>query len=51
MQQKGLTLAVNVPVVTVVQSVVDSAKQVGQSKNDRVNAMTAVNAGFIESPA
>ncbi|WP_151803139.1 two-partner secretion domain-containing protein [Acinetobacter guillouiae] len=46
MEQKGLTLAVNVPVVTAVQSVLDSAKQVGQSKNDRVNAMAASNAGF-----
>ena len=46
MEQKGLTLAVNVPVVTAVQSVLDSAKQVGQSKNDRVNAMAAANAGF-----
>ncbi|HHP6694859.1 hemagglutinin repeat-containing protein [Acinetobacter baumannii] len=46
MQQKGLTLAVNVPVVSAVQSVVESAKQVGQSKNDRVNAMAAANAGF-----
>ncbi|QPN35028.1 hypothetical protein I5592_18860 [Acinetobacter baumannii] len=27
-------------------SVVESAKQVGQSKNDRVNAMAAANAGF-----
>lgn len=46
MEQKGLTLAVNVPVVTAVQSVLDSTKQVGQSKNDRVNAMAAANAGF-----
>ncbi|MCV2442582.1 two-partner secretion domain-containing protein [Acinetobacter bereziniae] len=46
MEQKGLTLAVNVPVVSAVQSVVDSSKQVGQSKNDRVNAMAAANAGF-----
>ncbi|MDQ9029077.1 two-partner secretion domain-containing protein [Acinetobacter nosocomialis] len=46
MQQKGLTVAVNVPVVSAVQSVVESAKQVGQSKNDRVNAMAAANAGF-----
>ncbi|KHO14397.1 adhesin HecA family 20-residue repeat protein [Acinetobacter baumannii] len=46
MQQKGLTLAVNVPVVSAVQSVAESAKQVGQSKNDRVNAMAAANAGF-----
>lgn len=46
MEQKGLTLAVNVPVVSAVQSVVDLSKQVGQSKNDRVNAMAAANAGF-----
>ncbi|BAP36441.1 hypothetical protein AS4_15010 [Acinetobacter guillouiae] len=46
MEQKGLTLAVNVPVITAVQSVSNSAKQVGQSKNDRVNAMAAANAGF-----
>ncbi|MGE8654479.1 MAG: hemagglutinin repeat-containing protein [Acinetobacter gandensis] len=46
MEQKGLTLAVNVPVVSAVQSVLDSSKQVGQSKNDRVNAMAAANAGF-----
>ncbi|MGN0935652.1 two-partner secretion domain-containing protein [Acinetobacter amyesii] len=46
MEQKGLTLAVNVPVITAVQSVVESTKQVGQSKNDRVNAMAAANAGF-----
>ena len=46
MEQKGLTLAVNVPVITAVQSVAEAAKQVGQSKNDRVNAMAAANAGF-----
>ena len=46
MEQKGLTFAVNVPVVTAVQSVLDSTKQVGQSKNDRVNVMAAANAGF-----
>lgn len=46
MEQKGLTLAVNVPIVAAVQSALDSTKQVGQSKNDRVNAMAAANAGF-----
>ncbi|WP_228272628.1 two-partner secretion domain-containing protein [Acinetobacter soli] len=46
MQQKGLTIAVNVPVVTAVQSAVESTKQVGQSKNDRVNAMAAANSAF-----
>ncbi|MEN5171141.1 hemagglutinin repeat-containing protein [Acinetobacter higginsii] len=46
MEQKGLTLAVNVPVVSAVQTALESSKQVGQSKNDRVNAMAAANAGF-----
>ncbi|SEL47814.1 filamentous hemagglutinin [Acinetobacter sp. DSM 11652] len=46
MEQKGLTLAVNVPIVQQVESVLDSSNQVGQSKNDRVNAMAAANAGF-----
>ena len=46
MEQKGLTLAVNVPIVQQVEAVLDSSKQVGQSKNDRVNAMAAANAGF-----
>ncbi|WP_228270355.1 hemagglutinin repeat-containing protein [Acinetobacter colistiniresistens] len=46
MEQKGLTLAVNVPVVSNVQTALESGKQVGQSKNDRVNAMAAANAGF-----
>ncbi|WP_343316500.1 hemagglutinin repeat-containing protein [Acinetobacter soli] len=46
MQQKGLTIAVNVPVVTAVQSAVESTKQVGQSKNDRVNVMAAANSAF-----
>ncbi|MEB6478665.1 two-partner secretion domain-containing protein [Acinetobacter vivianii] len=46
MEQKGLTVAVNVPVVSAVQTSLESGKQVGQSKNDRVNAMAAANAGF-----
>lgn len=46
MEQKGLTVAVNVPVVSAVQTALESGKQVGQSKNDRVNAMAAANAGF-----
>lgn len=45
-EKKGLTIAVNVPVVTAVQSAVNSAQQVGQSKSGRVNAMAAANSGF-----
>ena len=45
-EQKGLTLAVNVPVVSAIQTVMDATQQVGQSNNGRVNAMAAANAGF-----
>ncbi|WP_066078902.1 two-partner secretion domain-containing protein, partial [Bergeriella denitrificans] len=43
-EQKGLTVAVNVPVVQAVQGAVAAAKTVGKSKNARVNAMAAANA-------
>ncbi|MFA9500271.1 hemagglutinin repeat-containing protein, partial [Mannheimia sp. E30BD] len=49
MEQKGVTVAVNIPVVQAIQAVektVNSAKSVGSSKNDRINALGAVNAGF-----
>lgn len=42
-KQSGLTVAVNVPIVNAVMAVTDSAQTVGQSKNDRVNAMSAAN--------
>ncbi|QLB45117.1 hemagglutinin repeat-containing protein [Mannheimia pernigra] len=48
-EQKGVTIAVNIPVVQTIQAVeksVNSAKSVGSSKNDRINALGAVNAGF-----
>ncbi|MDY6483207.1 hemagglutinin repeat-containing protein, partial [Acinetobacter faecalis] len=45
-EQKGLTLAVNVPIVSAIQTALNSSEQVGQSKNDRVNAMSVANAGF-----
>ena len=48
-EQKGVTIAVNIPVVQAIQSVdsaVKSAKSVGGSKNDRINALGAANAGF-----
>ncbi|QTM00724.1 hemagglutinin repeat-containing protein [Mannheimia sp. ZY171111] len=48
-EQKGVTVAVNIPVVQAIQAVektVNSAKSVGSSKNDRINALGAVNAGF-----
>ncbi|MFQ1049647.1 hypothetical protein ACIRXL_06100 [Avibacterium paragallinarum] len=42
MEQKGFTIAVNIPVVQAVQNaiaVAEQAKQIGESKNNRVNAM------------
>ena len=45
-KQSGLTVAVNVPVVNAVMAVADAAKTVGQSKNDRVNAMAAANTAY-----
>lgn len=36
----------NVPVVSAIQTAINATDQVGKSKNDRVNAMAAANAGF-----
>ncbi|WP_410683511.1 two-partner secretion domain-containing protein [Avibacterium paragallinarum] len=49
MEQKGFTIAVNIPVVQVVQNalaVAEQAKQVGESKNSRVNAMATANTAW-----
>ncbi|MFU2077871.1 hemagglutinin repeat-containing protein [Avibacterium endocarditidis] len=49
MEQKGFTVAVNIPVVQAVQNalaVVEQAKQVGESKNSRVNAMATANTAW-----
>ncbi len=48
-QQKGLTIAITSPILSALQAVqgaVQSIEKVGQSKNDRVNAMAAANAGM-----
>ena len=48
-EQKGLTIAITSPVISAIQAaqgVVQSTRQVGESKHDRVNAMAAANAGF-----
>jgi len=48
-EQKGLTIAITSPVVSAIQAaqgVVQSTRQVGESKHGRVNAMAAANAGF-----
>ena len=48
-EQKGLTIAITSPVISAIQAVqgaIESTKQVGDSKHDRVNTMAAANAGF-----
>ena len=48
-EQKGVTLAITSPVISAIQAVqgvVQSTRQVGESKHGRVNAMAAANAGF-----
>ncbi|MBQ9259414.1 MAG: hemagglutinin repeat-containing protein, partial [Neisseriaceae bacterium] len=42
-EQKGLTIALNVPVITAAQSVAQGIKQQGKSGNSRVNALNAAN--------
>lgn len=45
-KQKGLTIALSTPITDLAQQAIDTAKnakQVGQSKNARVNAMAAAN--------
>ena len=49
MEQKGFTIAVSTPIQQIingVNAVSDSVKTVGESKNDRINAMSAANAGW-----
>ncbi|WP_308597892.1 hemagglutinin repeat-containing protein, partial [uncultured Haemophilus sp.] len=48
-EQKGLTIAITSPIISALQAVqgaIESTKQVGDSKHDRVNTMAAANAGF-----
>ena len=48
-EQKGLTIAITSPIISAIQAVqgaIESTKQVGDSKHDRVNTMSAANAGF-----
>ncbi|AHG84276.1 Large exoprotein involved in heme utilizationor adhesion [Bibersteinia trehalosi USDA-ARS-USMARC-189] len=48
-EQKGVTVAISTPITNAIQAVektVNSAKAVGSSKNDRINALGVVNAGF-----
>ena len=48
-EKKGLTIAITSPIISAIQAVqgaIESTKQVGDSKHDRVNTMSAANAGF-----
>lgn len=48
-EQKGVTVAINLPVVQAVQSALNLAntiQKVGESKNNRINAMTTANVAF-----
>ena len=48
-EQKGVTLAVTSPILSALQAVqgtVKSVERVGQSKNDRINAMAAANSAM-----
>ncbi|HBO37720.1 MAG TPA: hypothetical protein DD638_03565, partial [Pasteurellaceae bacterium] len=48
-EQKGLTIAFTAPVLSAIQAVqgtVEAIKQVGESKDNRINAMAAANAGW-----
>ena len=49
MEQKGFTIAVNSPVVQAAQNVmavVEQTHQVGESKNNRINALAAANTAW-----
>ncbi|KKW69382.1 hemagglutinin, partial [Lampropedia cohaerens] len=48
-EQKGLTVAVNAPVINAMQaaaSAVKSVEKIGQSKDDRINALAAANTAW-----
>ncbi|MDY5421541.1 MAG: hemagglutinin repeat-containing protein [Actinobacillus porcinus] len=48
-EQKGLTIALSVPVLNMMNAVistVNSAKNIGASKDDRINALAAANSGW-----
>ena len=46
LEQKGFTLAVNVPVVQAVQGAAQTVQRVGKSNDDRVNMLAAANAAW-----
>lgn len=50
-EQKGFTLAVNVPVVQALQSVINTTQTVGKSNDDRINMLAAANAAWDSARA
>nr|WP_242452231.1 hemagglutinin repeat-containing protein [Morganella morganii] len=51
LEQKGFTLAVNVPVVQAVQGAAQTVQRVGKSNDDRVNMLAAANAAWDSARA
>ncbi|MRS92117.1 filamentous hemagglutinin N-terminal domain-containing protein [Enterobacteriaceae bacterium RIT714] len=50
-EQKGFTLAVNVPVVMAVRGALETAQDVGKSNDDRINMLAAANAAWDSARA
>ncbi|WP_318358538.1 hemagglutinin repeat-containing protein [Enterobacter sp.] len=50
-EQKGFTLAVNVPVVSAAMAAAQSAQTVGKSNDDRINMLAAANAAWDSARA
>lgn len=50
-EQKGFTLAVNVPVIQALEAAAASVKRVGESNDDRINMLAAANAGWDSARA
>lgn len=50
-EQKGFTLAVNVPVVMAVRGALETAQDVGKSHDDRINMLAAANAAWDSARA
>ena len=50
-EQKGFTLAVNVPVVMAARGALETAQDVGKSNDDRINMLAAANAAWDSARA
>lgn len=45
-EKKGITISANIPVVSSVQTALNTTRTIGQSSNDRINAMATANAAW-----